>query len=96
MAEDLSQLLLEGVFGGALGVLGVAGNLVSIRVLGRSRDLDMTPTFRHLLRMLAAFDATFLAFTVSLFCASTWSAWYSDHVRPHLTPYWLPVIQVRL
>ena len=65
------QFLIEGLFTGALGLFGVAGNAVSIRVLG-SADLDMTPTFRHLLRMLAAFDATFLALTVSLFCVSAW------------------------
>ena len=45
--------------------------------------------------MLAAFDATFLAFTVSLFSFSAWSDWYNDFVRPELTPYWLPIIQVR-
>ncbi len=60
------QFLVEGLFAGSLGLFGVAGNAVSIRVLGSS-DLDMTPTFRHLLRMLAAFDATFLGLTVSLF-----------------------------
>ncbi len=91
--QDHWQFLIEGLFTGALGIFGIAGNAVSIRVLG-SKDLDMTPTFRHLLRMLAAFDATFLAFTVSLFCVSAWSESYNLYVRPQLTPYWLPIIQV--
>ena len=40
-----SHFVVEGLLGGALGLFGVAGNAVAIKVLG-SRELDMTPTFR--------------------------------------------------
>ena len=40
--------------------------------------------------MLAAFDAVFLVFTLTLFCISAWSTSYNDFVRPWLTPYFLP------
>ena len=56
----------------------------------------MLPTFRHLLKMLAGFDATFLIFTLSLFCISSWSDGYDSYIRPWLTPYWLPIIQIAL
>lgn len=89
------QFILEGVLTATLGIFGIFGNIVSIKVLS-SRDLDMLPTFRHLLKMLAVFDATFLIFTVTLFCISSWSSTYNEFVRPWLTPYWLPVIQISL
>ena len=44
------------------------------------RDLDMMPSFRHLLKMLAGFDANFLVFTMTLFCIASWSTTY-DQVR---------------
>jgi len=72
--SEVVKLCLEGIFTGALGTFGILGNMASFRVLS-SRDLDMIPTFRHLLRMLSAFDATFLFFTVSLFSVSAWSSW---------------------
>ena len=50
----------------------------------------MMPSIKHLLKMLAAFDAVFLVFTLTLFCISAWSAQYNDFVRPWLTPYFLP------
>ena len=40
--------------------------------------------------MLAAFDAVFLVFTLTLFCISAWSEHYNDFIRPWLTPYMLP------
>ena len=55
-----------------------------------SRDLDMMPSIKHLLKMLAAFDAVFLVFTLTLFCISAWSEHYNDFIRPWLTPYMLP------
>ena len=90
-----AQFFIEGVFTALLGLFGIAGNIVSIKVMS-SKDLDMIPTFRHLLKMLAGFDATFLIFTLSLFCVSSWSPTYDQYVRPYLTPYWLPVIQIAL
>ena len=62
-----------------------------------SRELDMMPSIKHLLKMLAAFDSVFLVFTLTLFCISAWSTSYNDFVRPWLTPYFLPgnhIIQV--
>ncbi len=59
-----------------------------------SNELDMMPSFRHLMKMLAAFDATFLVFTLSLFCVSAWSDHYNEFIKPWLIPYFLPVIQV--
>lgn len=89
------EFFIEGIFMSSLGLFGIFGNLISIKVLS-STELDMLPTFRHLLKMLAAFDATFLIFTLSLFCISSWSETYNEMVRPWLTPYWLPVIQIAL
>ena len=66
-----AQFFIEGISTPLLGIFGVVGNLVSIKVLS-SRDLDMMPSFRHLLKMLAGFDATFLVFTLTLFCISSW------------------------
>lgn len=71
-------------------------NIVVCKVLS-SRELDMMPSIKHLLKMLAAFDAVFLVFTLTLFCISAWSTSYNDFVRPWLTPYFLPgnhIIQV--
>ena len=65
------QFFIEGICTALLGIFGVVGNLVSIKVLS-SRDLDMMPSFRHLLKMLAGFDANFLVFTLTLFCISSW------------------------
>ena len=56
----------------------------------------MMASIRHLLKMLAGFDATFLVFTLTLFCISSWSDYYNDYFRPWLTPYMLPVIQIAL
>ena len=63
--------------------------IVVCKVLS-SRELDMMPSIKHLLKMLAAFDAVFLVFTLTLFCISAWSTSYNDFVRPWLTPYFLP------
>ena len=52
----------------------------------------MMPSIKHLLKMLAAFDAVFLVFTLTLFCISAWSEHYNDFIRPWLTPYMLPGI----
>merc|ERR1719414_703517 len=54
------------------------------------------PSIKHLLKMLAAFDAVFLLFTLTLFCISAWSEHFNDFIRPWLTPYFLPVIQISL
>ena len=64
-------------------------NLKCFKVLS-SRDLDMMPSIRHLLKMLAAFDAVFLVFTLTLFCISAWSEDYNLQIRPWLPPYFLP------
>lgn len=95
VSEMTVKFFIEGICTGALGLFGIFGNIISIKVLS-SRDLDMLPSFRHLLKMLAGFDATFLIFTLSLFCFSSWSNYYDDYIRPVLTPYWLPVIQIAL
>jgi hypothetical protein len=89
----LVKFFIEGICTALLGLFGIVGNVVSIAVLN-STELDMMPSFRHLLKMLAAFDATFLVFTVSLFCVSAWSDHYNDFIKPWLIPYFLPVIQV--
>ena len=50
------------------------------QVLSR-QELNMLPTFRHLLKMLSTFDAIFLLFSLSLFCVSAWSDHYNDYIR---------------
>ena len=55
-------------------------SLISSQVLSR-QELNMLPTFRHLLKMLSTFDAIFLLFTLSLFCVSAWSDHYNDYIR---------------
>jgi hypothetical protein len=74
------QFLIEGVLTAALGIFGIIGNIVSIKVLS-SPELNMLPTFRHLLKMLSTFDAIFLVFTLSLFCISAWSEHYNEFIR---------------
>ena len=54
--------------------------LIFSQVLSR-QELNMLPTFRHLLKMLSTFDAIFLLFTLSLFCVSAWSDHYNDYIR---------------
>lgn len=92
-ASGAVKFFIEGVCTGLLGLFGIIGNLVSMAVLSSS-ELDMMPSFRHLLKMLAAFDATFLVFTLTLFCFSAWSDHYDLFIKPHLLPYLLPIIQV--
>jgi hypothetical protein len=50
---------------------------VSFRVLS-NRDLDMTPNFRHVLKMLSAFDASFLIFVTLMTGCSIWSTAYDQ------------------
>ena len=92
-AGGILNFLIEGVALALLGLFGIGGNLLSIVCLS-STEMDMKPSFRHLLKMLAAFDATFLVFTITLFGISPWSEDYDQFVKPYLIPYFLPIIQV--
>ena len=94
-AGSIVKFFIEGVATSLLGIFGIIGNLVSVVVLSSS-ELDMMPSFRHLLRMLAAFDATFLVFTLTLFGISPWSDQYNQYIKPYPIPYFLPIIQVNL
>lgn len=89
------QFIIEGVFSTPLAIFGLLGNIVAIKVLS-SKDLDMLPTFRHLLKMLAGFDATFLVFAFFTFCLSALSGGYAAQVKPWILPYALPIIQIAL
>ena len=92
--SEIFKFFIEGVCTSLLGISGIIGNVVSIAVLSSS-ELDMMPSFRHLLKMLAAFDATFLIFTLALFGISPWSSHYDQFIKPWLIPYFLPIIQVK-
>ena len=92
-AGSIVKFFIEGVATTLLGIFGISGNLVSIVVLS-STEMDMKPSFRHLLKMLAAFDAIFLVFTLTLFGISPWSDEYDQFIKPYLIPYLLPIIQV--
>ena len=59
---EIIKFLIEGLIMGFLGLFGIVGNVVSIAVLS-STELDMMPAFRHLMKMLGAFDAIFLVIT---------------------------------
>ena len=87
------QFFIEGICTGLLGIFGILGNVVAIMTLSAT-ELDMMPSFRHLLKMMAAFDATFLVFTLGIFCVSAWSDHYNEFIKPWLIPYFLPIIQV--
>ena len=89
------KFFIEGICTGLLGIFGILGNVVAIMTLS-STELDMMPSFRHLLKMMAAFDATFLVFTLGIFCVSAWSDHYNEFIKPWLIPYFLPIIQVNL
>merc|ERR1719312_2287531 len=78
-----------------VGIFGFFGNLVAIKVLS-STELEMMKSIRHLLKLLAGFDAVFLAFTMTLFCPAAWSDFYYTYCKPWMTPYMLPVIQLTL
>ena len=92
--SGIVKFFIEGVCTSLLGLFGIIGNVVSIAVLSSS-ELDMMPSFRHLLKMMAAFDATFLIFTLALFGISPWSDQYDQYIKPWLIPYFLPIIQVK-
>ena len=92
--SEIFKFFIEGVCTSLLGISGIIGNVVSIAVLSSS-ELDMMPSFRHLLKMLAAFDATFLIFTLTLFGISPWSTHYDQFIKPWLIPYFLPIVQVK-
>ncbi len=92
-SSEIVKFFIEGICTSLLGIFGIIGNLVSMVVLSSS-ELDMTPSFRHLLKMLAAFDATFLVFTLTLFCISPWSDDFDHYIKPYLIPYFLPIVQV--
>ena len=91
--SEIFKFFIEGLCTSLLGISGIIGNVVSVAVLSSS-ELDMMPSFRHLLKMLAAFDATFLIFTLALFGISPWSTHYDQFIKPWLIPYFLPIIQV--
>ncbi|CAB4065556.1 unnamed protein product [Lepeophtheirus salmonis] len=92
---EFFKFFVEGVCTALLGLFGIIGNVVSIKVLS-SKELEMLPTFRHLLKMLAGFDATFLVFALTLFCFSSLSEYYDNFVRPWLLPFLLPLLQIAL
>ena len=74
------QFLIEGVSIPVVGVFGFFGNLVAIKVLS-STELEMMKSIRHLLKLLAGFDAVFLAFTMTLFCPAAWSDFYYTYCK---------------
>ena len=90
---SIIKFFIEGICTAFLGLFGIVGNLVSIVVLS-STELDMMPSFRHLMKMLGAFDAIFLVFTLGVFCVSAWSDHYNEFIKPWLIPWFLPIIQV--
>ena len=90
---SIIKFFIEGICTAFLGLFGIVGNLVSIVVLS-STELDMMPSFRHLMKMLGAFDAIFLVFTLGIFCVSAWSDHYNEFIKPWLIPWFLPIIQV--
>ena len=46
-----------------------------------SSELEMMRSIRHLLKLLAGFDATFLLLTVTLFSPAAWSQFYLTYCK---------------
>ena len=79
-ADLAVQFFIEGVSIPVVGIFGFFGNLVAIKVLS-STELEMMKSIRHLLKLLAGFDAVFLAFTMTLFCPAAWSDFYYTYCK---------------
>ena len=86
---------IEGYMIPIVTLFGLIGNLVTAYIL-QSPSLDMKTSFRHILLMLAAFDAIFsflAALTFSMPLLSThWNVW----IHPFLLPWLLPGMQIAL
>ena len=86
---------IEGIFMAIIGIIGILSNIISVQVFS-SKNIGMKLRFRHLLRMLAIFEAIFLITTIILFCPRTWSTIYEEFIYPMLLPHLLPIIQITL
>jgi len=78
------KIAIEVYVVGTLCTLGIAGNLLSIVVLGRDQTIRRTTGF--LLQMLAVADAVYLVaciFYQTLNCIEKWTDWLSSDVRRH-------------
>ena len=79
---EIIKFLIEGLIMGFLGLFGIVGNVVSIAVLS-STELDMMPAFRHLMKMLGAFDAIFLVIT----CVEKYRTRSVRDTHPNIVPH---------
>jgi len=83
---------------GALCVFGIAGNVLSLVVLGRDQTIRRTTGF--LLQMLAVADTAFLVsylFTVMLYTAVEFPDWLPVAVQrgsPYIYVYWYPIATI--
>jgi len=83
---------------GAVCAFGIAGNVLSIVVLGRDRTIRRTTAF--LMQMLAVADASFLIsclFFVTLSVALSWTDWFPAAVRrvwPYVYLYSYPIASI--
>ena len=72
--------LLEGLLLPVVGLLGVLGNLVSLRVIHRT-DLKLKPSFLRLVTCLLIFDTACILLTLALFSGPKIEETYRLQVR---------------
>ena len=89
------KIVVEVYVVGTLCVVGIAGNTLSIAVLGRDQTNRRTTGF--MLQMLAVADAVYLVCCLiyqTLSCAVKWTDWLPSAVRrgwPYIEPYTWPM-----
>jgi len=94
------KIAIEVYIIGTLCALGIAGNVLSIVVLGRDQTIRRTTGF--LLQMLAVADAVYLVACVICFtlrCIEKWTDWLPAVVHrhwPYVEVYSWPIISVAL
>jgi len=96
-------IVIEVYIVGPLCAFGIAGNVLSIVVLGRDRTIRRTTAF--LMQMLAVADAAFLVsflVTDTLYVVFSFTDWLPTAVRrhwsyvPYVTVYWYPIASMAL
>ena len=69
---------IKGVINLIVGVFGSLGNLLAIAVL-LSPKMELVPSIRKLLIVLATFDTLYLSSYLVVTCPGNWSAYYRDN-----------------
>ena len=89
LSQDHLQTItwvFEGLLLPTVGLVGVLGNLVSLRVIHRA-DLKLKPSFLRLVTSLSIFDTACILLTMALFCGPKVDETYRLQVREQRVLY---------